>query len=244
MCRLLGILAERSLRLATYLPPELTPPTGVDGWGAAVRETGGVWALLEAEASERDRAFALVDRAPQGDTLIALARQRAAHGIDAQPLRSGRWVFAHDGIVDDMSFLRDRTAPQRRSTREPSGGEQLFAFLLTRIDEASSSPDGVDAALVAATSELASRPMGSLTFLLSDGDTLYAHRLGPPLWVASLYARAGMPPAVLVASQPITQDPYEPIDDRTLLRCRRAAAPRALSGPGAPASDIELPFTD
>jgi hypothetical protein len=248
MCRLLGIVPERSVRLVTYLPPGLTlPRERVAGWGAAVHEPDGSWTSIEAEDSEgAARPFFFVDRAPKGDLLIAAARRRTRSGTDAQPLRSGRWVFAQDGIVEDPAFLRSRTSAERlRACKGEGGSEDLFAFLLTRLDEGGSpSRDRIDSVIMAAIAELGARPLGALTFLLSDGDAIYGYRFGRPLHLLTRRACDGVAAATLLASDPINSDLWTALDDGTLLRCRRGTPPRILAGPHARASDVELPFTD
>jgi predicted glutamine amidotransferase len=247
MCRLLGIVPERSVRLVTYLPPGLTPPReSVAGWGAAVHEPDGSWTSIEAEGRENDRPFYLVDRAPRGDLLIAAARRRTKSGVEAQPIRSGRWVFAQDGVIEDSAFLRSRTSAERlRACKREGGCEELFAFLLSRLDAgASPSRDLVDSVIMAAIAELSARPLGALTFLLSDGDAIYGYRFGRPLHLSSRRASDGVAAATLLASEPINKDLWTALDDGTLVRCRRGAQPRILAGPHARVSDVELPFTD
>jgi hypothetical protein len=96
--------------------------------------------------------------------------------------------------------------------------------------------------------ELVERRAGTANFLLSDGVVLYAHRFGRSL---CLVERRGSSPAVVIATEPLTDEPWLPLDDGTLLRCDRPHGKPleigALRGtdPRAPRkSDIELPFTD
>ncbi|HEY3592707.1 MAG TPA: class II glutamine amidotransferase, partial [Polyangiaceae bacterium] len=83
------------------------------------------------------------------------------------------------------------------------------------------------------------------TFLLSDGDRLYAHRSGRSLFMlerspgsavrveresmetGAVVETAWSPArhAILVASEKITDEPWQPVDEGTLLRVDRRPAP-------------------
>jgi predicted glutamine amidotransferase len=198
------------------------------------------------ERSERESVIGASERSER-ESVIAIP--------STQPLRRGRWVFAHDGRIEDHAFLRERTSPSRR--RECAGetdGEQLFAFLLSALDTNGladgSATERTDAAVAAAVDAAIGSAIGSLTFVLSDGETLYASRCGRSLSVLHRAATRGAPAAFLVASQPITAEAWLAVEDRALVRCARPGAldlrwvrgrdPRPLS----PSSEVELPFTD
>lgn len=199
--------------------------------------------------------FGEIAEAACGTAIVARARRGTARsaGPGSGVFRVGRWLFAHDGTVDDLAFVRSRTSPTRlRACASDTTTEILFAFLLTRLDERGCTDelagDTTDATVAAAACELARA--GSLSFVLTDGVTLYAHRLGRSLFFLERPASQGLPAAQLLASDRLTADPWTPLLDGTLLRCRRGRERlerRFLAGWDPltpPPSDIELPFTD
>ena len=127
----------------------------------------------------------------------------------------------------------------------------MFAFLLTRLDQRGCTDERAnettDETIATAACELARA--GALRFMLTDGATLYAHRLGLPLYFLERAASPGVPAAHLFASEPVTTEAWTPLSDRTLLRCRRGERleTRFLAGwdpRSIPSSGAELPFTD
>src|SRR5439155_16523229 len=103
--------------------------------------------------------------------------------------RPDRWVFAHNGTLHDVAWVRQKTAARRlECIRGETDSELLFAFLLSRLDREPASHEGhadaADRAMLAALRELSEHPtLGACTFLLSDGDKLYAHRSGRTLFL-------------------------------------------------------------
>lgn len=261
MCRLLGILAECSMPFVTCLrsaPRSLASVSHQhpDGWGAAVLGASGAWSIQKrARCAGEDDLFTNVAATVQGVALVAHVRARTVGAVstaNTHPFQSGRWVFAHNGTVEDVEFLRSRTSPMRqRGCEGETDSELLFAFLLTRLDQRGCTEEQgsetTDVTIATAACELARA--GSLSFVLTDGMTLYAHRLGRPLYFLDRSASPSVPAAHLFASEPITGEAWTPLSDRTLLRCRRGERldtqflagwdPRTI-----PTSDVELPFTD
>lgn len=194
------------------------------------------WFVLEDDHMSRLLAF-LAERPIELAVRVA-APWSFEHGlIGPAPSRRGRWGFVHAGVIDDVDWLRRRT-PVAQRTSAASSSELLFAFLLGRIEE-SSDPDR---AVALAVSELADHGVGTCSFVLSDGETLYANRLGGPVLFLE------RPGVHLFASEPVTKEPWAPLDDGTLARTRRAGRLdlRFLCGrdPRTSISEIELPFTD
>ena len=102
------------------------------------------------------------------------------------------------------------------------------------------------------TAELRSLRIGAFNFLLSDGQTTFAHRFGRSLFVlergpadpvrelrsvddgASIMTKwTARRQAVFIASERITDEPWREIDDGTLLRIERTPTPRIVAAPGA-----------
>ena len=165
--------------------------------------------------------------------LLGTISADAAASVGAHPIQRGRWAFAYDGESD---------------------GELLFAYVLTEVNRRGLTDqdpvdevDELDAIVRAAVTDLARRDV-AVTFLLSDGAVLYAHRFRRPLWFVE---RRLDGPTVAIASEPLTDEAWSPLEPSTLLRCARTTQPDVDvaflvgSDPREPRkSDIELPFTD
>jgi glutamine amidotransferase len=203
-----------------------------DGWGIAVHRPREGWTVhKQAAGAERDPAFKEVAAGVRGHVLVAHVRKRTVGAVafeNTHPFRSGRWVFAHNGTIDGVEHVRAMVAPDRLAAlRGQTDSEILFAFLLGRLHRHGVGQGGLqiltDAALSAAVADLSRRPaLGSLNFLLSDGTVLYAYRHGRPLFLLERAAldRSGTGRrlgSILVASEPITEEPWRPIPEGALL---------------------------
>jgi len=254
MCRLLGVVASRphDFRLCLSDAPRslcFLPRAHSDGWGIAVHDERRAWTIHKHTAvAQRDPAFKEVATDVRGQVLVAHVRKRTVGTIaleNTHPFRSGPWVFAHNGTIEDLGHLRALVAPDRLSTlRGQTDSEILFAFLLGRLDQHGLGDGGLqiltDAALSCAINDLSRRTaLGSLNFLLSDGTVLYAYRHGRPLFLLERspsdrsLATPG-PSSVLIASEPITEEPWRPIPEQALLCVWRGRAVgwASVRGPG------------
>jgi glutamine amidotransferase len=237
MCRLLGIVARAAQRFQLCLsdaPRSLSflSREHSDGWGVAVHHASGEWAIhKQASPAERDPAFQKVAAGVHGHVLVAHVRKRTVGAValeNTHPFRSGRWVFAHNGTIDDVSHVQAMAAPDRLAALQgQTDSEILFAYLLGRLHQHGVGQGGLqiltDAALSAAVADLSRRPaIGSLNFLLSDGTVLYAYRHGRPLFLLERAApdrhgAALRPGSILIASEPITEEAWRPIPEQALL---------------------------
>jgi len=188
-----------------------------------------------------------------GEVLVSHVRQKTVGETslaNAHPFERGPWVFAHNGTIHDVEWLRGQTSLERRAeVRGETDSELLFAFLLTRLDMAGvangpASP-ATDHAMGDAVRTARARPgLGAYNFLLSNGVTLYAHRFGRTMHL--LERGPGDPvrerrgscdgtvietpwsqgrSAVFVASEQMTDEPWQCIEDGVLLRIDRTPAP-------------------
>lgn len=222
MCRMFGMVADSPIACRDLLheaPRSLRALSREhrDGWGVAVHN--GDWnverSIETAHACER---FAQVTAAAR--IVIAHVRQKTVGPcalVNTHPFRRGRFVFAHNGTVD-VSALR--IAPEHAAAIEgDTDSERLFAFVLTEIDAAGDVARGV-AAAVRALHALPSP--GSANFLLSCGTRLFAHRLGRSM------VRLDRPGATLIASEPLTDEPWVELPERTLIELA-PGSPTALA---------------
>jgi glutamine amidotransferase len=169
-------------------------------------------------------------------------------------------VFAHSGTVGDLDFLRRRTSAKRaRQIAGDSDSELLFAYLLSCLDVGQTNgidrTEHADTALGFAVREMHEHtPAGEYSFLISDGVALYAHRRGNPLFVLQRRTEQSAPlqsPAVvIVASEPLSDEPWQALEEKTLLCVDRRPTPRSRvlvrgsQGDPPSGSAPELPFTD
>jgi glutamine amidotransferase len=163
---------------------------------------------------------------------------------NTHPFRRGNWVFAHNGTVRNVAAVRARTSARRLLELEgDTDSELFFAYLMSRLDDAglADAPIGpaTDAVVREAVLEaVALEDFGTLDALLSNGASLYAMRFGRPLFLlerhpltaVSSSKEAGEVPiarrhCVVVASEPLTDEPWESLESGSLLRIDPAPEP-------------------
>ncbi|CAN5787314.1 hypothetical protein BH11MYX2_BH11MYX2_02070 [soil metagenome] len=201
-----------------------------DGWGVAVREASE-WIVHRGTAcAQTSPEYDNLAASTHARLLVAHIRQRTVGEtslLNTHPFRRGGYVFAHNGTVTAVPFLTARSSAERLAEiTGDTDSERLFAFLATRVDEAGD----VETGLRTAVRELHDHgAIGSVNFLFSCGTKVYAHRLG-----RSLYAlvREGerRTPAVVVASEQLTNEAWTELPDRSLWVIENRDAPtlRAL----------------
>ncbi len=214
-----GFLAARPIeprRLLRDAPRSLKALARVhkDGWGVAIREAAD-WVIHRSVESAEicPRYDQLVD-AIRSPLVIAHVRQRTRGEVklaNTHPFRRGQLVFGHNGTVQTLEPLVARTSAARRAEIEgETDSEQLFAFLATHVDDAADLESGITAAV----RELhALGDLGSTSFLLSNGSQIFAHRLGRSL---DVLVRTGETPAIVVASEPLTDEAWTQLPERSL----------------------------
>jgi glutamine amidotransferase len=192
--------------------------------------------------------------------LIAHVRKQTVGPVtlaNTHPFEKSGWVFAHNGTIEDIEWVRANVSTARASELiGQTDSELLFAYLLSRLDAARVGPNGdgatADQVIAAALRELRRRPtLGACTFLLSNGRTLYAHRAGRSLFLlerhpgdavrveresaetGAVVETAWSPArqAVLVASERVTDEPWNEIAEGTLLRVDRLPLPTSREIP-------------
>jgi glutamine amidotransferase len=259
VCRLLGIASSEATEFRILLreaPRSLAALSEEhrDGWGIAVHDDDD-WTLHKGtECANADARFHDLAIGSRGVLIVAHVRQKTVGATSFQnthPFRQARWVFAHNGTVKDVAHLRANTSPARaRAIDGETDSEALFAFLLTRLDEASLAdrPAGAatDEVIAGAVRALRAREgIGAFNFLLSDGSVTYAHRFGRTLFLLARGPRDAVRRerpssdgtivetpwsqrrhALFVASERLTDEPWEEVPDGTLLRVDRSPLPR------------------
>lgn len=224
---------------------------GLAVFGAA---DGSGWSLHKGVACAReDQRFRELAVGSRGEVLVAHIRQRTVGETsldNTHPFYAGRWVFAHNGTIKDTAFLRSSISDGRRAQiRGQTDSELFFAYLLTRLDEAlvTDVPASAqtDACIRSATRVARARAdFGAFNFLLSDGATLYAHRCGRTMCLLERSPEDEVRPsrrsrdgtvvetpwsqrrhAIFIASEHLTNEPWQTIEEGMLLRLDRLPVP-------------------
>ncbi|MBV8760928.1 MAG: class II glutamine amidotransferase [Deltaproteobacteria bacterium] len=190
--------APRSLRALSREHP--------DGWGIASR--GDDW-LVERSTTCADLCARFGAVADRPATLVIAHIRKATVGpvalANTHPFVRGRYAFAHNGTLDTRPLA---IAPAHAAAiTGDTDSERLFAYLLSCLDAGS---------LDRGAASLAG--LGSASFLLSDGNRLYAHRLGRALFTLH------RPGSALVASEPLTDEPWHELSEGALVEVTPAAA--------------------
>lgn len=260
MCRLLGIAANEATEFRIVLreaPRSLAALSREhpDGWGIAVFDAHEqTWQIDKGlRCAGEDERFHSLAVGSRGEILISHVRQKTVGDtklVNTHPFYRGRWVFAHNGTIKQLPWLRARSSSERLAQISgDTDSELLFAWLLTCLDEAGVSNEPASqrtdrAIAVAARSAREEPDFGAFNFLLCDGATTYAHRFGRALFLlerhpddvvrsrrtsrdGTVYETpwSGHCTAVFVASEHITHEPWAHIDDGVLLRIERTPTP-------------------
>jgi predicted glutamine amidotransferase len=260
MCRLLAAVASEvtHFRLTLKEAPRslaFLSREHRDGWGIGVYSQRDGWLLQRGtDCAHDDEDFHEVAAGSCGEMLIAHVRKRTVGPItleNTHPFEKNGWVFAHNGTIEDIDWVRANVSPERLAgLGGQTDSEIFFAYLLSRLDMARIGSDGdgqaTDEVLRRALDDLHARPkLGACNFILSNGRTLYAHRSGRTLYL--LEKRPGdevrierashetgavvetqwspARQAVLIASERITDEPWHEIEEGTLLRVDRLPLP-------------------
>jgi predicted glutamine amidotransferase len=260
MCRLLAICSSESTDFKIVLreaPRSLAALSREhrDGWGIAVFDAGlGAWTIdkgiLCAGEDERFHQLAI---GSHGNLLVSHVRQKTVGEtslVNTHPFRRGRWVFAHNGTIKDVTWLRTGVSPERHAEVEgETDSELLFAWLLTQMDDAGVSLDAAsvrtDRAIDSAARAMRDHSSAAAyNFILSDGATTYAHKLGRSMYLlernpedevrevrtsrdGTVVETPWSPrrSAVFVGSERITDEPWQVVEDGMLLRIERTPMP-------------------
>ena len=147
MCRLLGIISSEATDFKIVLRDAPMSMAALsrehrDGWGLAVFDVlSQGWCVDKGvECAGEDARFHELAVGRRGDLLISHVRQKTVGETslaNTHPFERGRWVFAHNGTVKDVSWLRKRSSRARLAeVQGETDSELLFSWVLTRLDEA------------------------------------------------------------------------------------------------------------
>ena len=239
MCRMLGIVAARPVALRALLsdaPRSLAALSREHphGWGIASSAPEG-WSLHKNDSCAAScPSYARVASEVMSSLAIAHVRQKTVGGTslsNTHPFRRGHFVLAHNGTVGNVDALVRRTSAFRLAEVEgETDSERLFAFIACRIDESGDVETGV-ARAVRELHRL--EDVGAVNFLFSDGEHLFAHRWGRTLYVLLRSPdgeqTARRTRAVVIASEKLTDEPWQEVAQGSLLAIRIGERPAARS---------------
>lgn len=273
MCRLLGIVASEPTAFRIVLreaPRSLATLSDAhpDGWGIGIHvvaegtaRPAKRWHLQKGvERAGADPSFHAVASQSEGHVLVAHIRQKTVGPTkieNTHPFTRDGWIFAHNGTLPDTTWLRGELSGTRRDEiAGDTDSEILFAYLLTRLDREGlthlqdrKARDAATELLKRTSAELRERQVGAFNYLLSDGDTTFAHRFGRTLYLlergpgdpvmsmrpVSPGAAIATPwtprrAALFIASERITDEPWREVPDSSFLRIDRVPLPWIASG--------------
>lgn len=247
MCRMLGVVSTQPRVFALLLEQAphnmaLLSEKHPDGWGIALSKAKALWSVHKSILRALDDPeFHQFATSALGEIVIVHVRQKTRGRIrleNTHPFEATPWVFTHNGTVGNVGNIDAYISPSRRvAIRGETDSERLFAFLLTRLDSVSNANGSmraqVDRVLRDATQQLRSVPdLGTASFLLSDGEVLYAHRLGAPLYLLErsrtrehFCSECDHNPCIAVTTEPLTDEHWVPLQDGDLVRIAKHPTP-------------------
>ncbi|MGI8666981.1 MAG: ergothioneine biosynthesis protein EgtC [Jatrophihabitans sp.] len=227
--------APHSLRVQSYAPEQMRGggTVNADGFGIGWFEATTAVRYRRGVPIWQDGPFAELARHLRASAVLAAVRNATAgmpvSEAAAAPFTDGRWLFSLNGRIegwpDSAVGLADALPRRDLLTMDaPTDAALLWTVLRHRLAAGSADPAATVGELVAEV--LAAAPDSRLNLLLTDGSTCYASTVTHSLW--SKFE----PGAVLLASEPLDQDPaWQPIPDgRLVVADRRGISIRPLPG--------------
>src|SRR3954451_1033208 len=216
MCRVFGCVAAEPTSIRSELIEAANPlirqsEDHDSGWGMAVYERADGLdprCVRFAEAAFSDPDF-VEATALRGRIFNVHVRRATMGGLapeNTHPFGLGSYSFGHNGTI-----LRYPRLLEHPSVARPSGdtdSEAFFNFLMTIYD--AGNPIGSLRAAIRTTVQRS--PFSGLNFLFSDGDRLFAYRLG--LFELHWLHRPGQ---LLVASEQLTDEQWHTVQQDVLL---------------------------
>ncbi len=215
----------------------------VNGWGVATYDGAHIHVERQAWAAYHGEHFRRSVTGQYARLFLAHVRRATvgAPSLDnTHPFVWGRWSFIHNGTVHEFARVRDRMREvmlphHREAIRGTTDSEHLFHMMMSYLERGSGDPM---AALRATFEDLLAWCCGGdpdtpngLNVVLTDGNHLVGTRWGRTLYqlerdalhVCDICAQthARLEPdvgyrAVVIASEPLTGEPWREMPDRTL----------------------------
>jgi predicted glutamine amidotransferase len=215
MCRVFGCVAAEPVSVRHELLEAENPMIRQSeehdsGWGMAVydRADGADPHLVrfpQAAHSDGDFTSATEIRGRMFNVHVRRATMGGLTLENTHPFCLGNYSFGHNGTVLEFTRL---TGPDVRPTGGDTDSERVFNLLMCEFD-----PGDVSGSLRRTMELVVKRsPFSGLNFLFSDGERLYAYRLG--IFELHWLPRPGQ---LLVASERVTDEPWHTVQQDVLL---------------------------
>jgi predicted glutamine amidotransferase len=215
MCRVFGCVASEPVSIRHELLEAENPlirqsEEHDSGWGMAVYERGDgeeARCVKFPEAAYSNEDFRKAT-SMEGRIFNVHVRRATMGGLSEQnthPFCLGSYSFGHNGTVIEYPRLIE---PGVREPKGDTDSEQLFNFLMRDFDDG----DPIDSLRAAMTAVAERSPFSGLNFLFSDGERLFAYRLG--IFELHWLARPGQ---LLVSSEKVTGEHWHTVQQDVLL---------------------------
>jgi predicted glutamine amidotransferase len=209
----------------------------VDGWGMASFDGDGHPHVTKSlQSAFSDPRFGELARSVTSTTLVAHVRQASVGGaalVNTHPFVHGRWVFAHNGTLEDFAARKGPLVEAidddlRQMIRGDTDSEHAFFFWLSQLRAATGGLDtSPSVELLITTLQRTIKLLdgwfpahngeeSKFTFVVTNGRLLAATRWGRSL--SCLEHRDGNARrAVYFASEPTDGDSWREVPDRSLV---------------------------
>ena len=215
MCRVFGCVAAQPVSIEHELLEAENPlirqsEEHDSGWGMAVYErpdASDLKLVRFPEAAHRDGAFHQA-KAMRGRIFNVHVRRATMGGlslVNTHPFCLGTYSFGHNGTIVRYPRLLDDGVSRPVGDTD---SEHFFNLLMSEYDPATPA----ECLRHAVRTTVERSPFSGLNFLFSDGQRLYAYRLG--LFDLHWLARPGQ---LLVASEKVTDEAWHSVQQDVLL---------------------------
>jgi predicted glutamine amidotransferase len=200
MCRVLGSVAAEPVSLRHELleaaNPLIRTGNGDSGWGMAAYKHAEGEEPICARFPKEPRADenAIDTKARLHNIHVRRATVGALKPENTHPFCLGPYSFSHNGTISNITRYAD---PEVERPSGDTDSEYLFRLVMHHLN-ASDPTDGLRYAVHAVIDRY---PFTSLSFLFTDGERLYAYRLGH----CELYWMA-KPGQLIVSTERLTDD--------------------------------------
>jgi predicted glutamine amidotransferase len=215
MCRVFGCVASEPVSIEHELLEAENPlirqsEEHDSGWGMAVYErpdASDLKLLRFPEAAHRDGAFraATTTHGRMFNVHVRRATMGGLSLVNTHPFCLGTYSFGHNGTIVRYPRLLDDYVSKPLGDTD---SEHFFNFLMSGYNPA----EPIECLRKAVRTTVERSPFSGLNFLFSDGQRLFAYRLG--LFDLHWLARPGQ---LLVASEKVTGEPWHSVQQDVLL---------------------------
>jgi len=244
MCRLFGLIANKEVDIKFSMLEasnkfKYQGGNNPNGWGIGWYENNKPQIFKKGESAFCSDSFDKKVKDITSKIVIAHVRL-ASSGIsnydkNAHPFVYNNWIFAHNGTVNEDRIRKLLKEPfNQKFTSEPIDSEIYFRFVLQCIEEEADIIKGIRKAVKEVTPDASGE-----NFIMSDGKQLYCFKNGRDLYF--LVREPGLKPvdgisedtqmlikskkiadekAVIVATEKITEERWNKIEENTLLICK------------------------